>query len=404
MSGLFKGRTWWKRTELKKSYDVVIIGGGGHGMATAYYLAKNFGITNVAVLEKNYFGAGGTGRNTTIIRSNYRTPEGIRFYERSMELFRGLSQELDINMMLSNLGHFTLAHTDSSVRVQRERGETNRLLGVNSRLIGREEIAELCPELNMSMDVAYPIQAALYHPPGSTLRHDAVCWGYATGAYHRGVHLHQGVEVTGIRKDATGRCIGVDTNEGPIDAGCVISAVAGWTTQVLDMAGVRTPITNHPLQAFVTEPVKPMLHKILVSANLHVYVSQTDRGEFLIGSEIEPYTTYSFRSTFTFVQHSCANALDLVPQLARLKILRQWTGYCDMTPDYSPIMGETGVENFYVDAGWGTWGFKATAVCGETMAEMAATRKTPELIAPFRLSRFSDEQLVPEKAAASVSH
>jgi sarcosine oxidase subunit beta len=404
MSGLFKGRTWWKRTELKKSYDVVIIGGGGHGMATAYYLAKNHGITNVAVLEKNYIGAGGTGRNTTIIRSNYRTPEGIRFYERSMELFRGLSQELDINMMLSNLGHFTLAHTDSSVRVQRERGETNRLLGVNSRLIGREEIAELCPELNMSTDVAYPIQAALYHPPGSTLRHDAVVWGYATGAYHRGVHLHQGIEVTGVRKDASGRCIGVDTSEGPIDAGLVISAVAGWTTQVLDMAGVRTPITNHPLQAFVTEPVKPMLHKILVSANLHVYVSQTDRGEFLIGSEIEPYTTYSFRSTFTFVQHSCANALDLVPQLARLKILRQWTGYCDMTPDYSPIMGETGVDNFYVDAGWGTWGFKATAVCGETMAEMAATRKTPDLIAPFRLSRFSDEQLVPEKAAASVSH
>ena len=184
----------------------------------------------------------------------------------------------------------------------------------------------------------------------------------------------------------------------------MISAVAGWTTQICDMAGIRTPITNHPLQAFVTEPVKPMLHKILVSANLHVYVSQTDRGEFLIGSEIEPYTTYNFRSTFTFTQHSAANALDLVPQLARLKILRQWTGYCDMTPDYSPIMGETEVENFYLDAGWGTWGFKATAVCGETMAEMAATRKTPELIAPFRLSRFADETMVPEKAAASVSH
>jgi sarcosine oxidase subunit beta len=404
MSGLLRGRTWWKRAPLKKQYDVVIIGGGGHGLGTAYYLAKNHGVTNVAVLEKNYIGAGGSGRNTTIIRSNYRTPEGIRFYERSMELWRGLSQDLDINLMLSNLGHFTLAHTDSSVRVQRERAETNRALGVDSRLIFRDEIAELCPELNMSTDVAYPIQAGLYHPPGSVLRHDAVVWGYASGAYHRGAEIHQGVEVTGIRKDAAGRCIGVETNEGPIDAGAVVCAVAGWTTQVCDMAGVRTPITNHPLQAFVTEPVKPLLHKILVSANLHVYVSQTDRGEFLIGSEIEPYTTYSLRSTFTFMQHSCANALDLVPQLARLKIQRQWTGYCDMTPDYSPIMGETGVENFYIDSGWGTWGFKATAVCGETMAQMVATRKTPALIEPFRLSRFADEQLVPEKAAASVSH
>ena len=404
MTGLFKGRTWWKRTDLKKSYDVVIIGGGGHGCATAYYLAKNYGITNVAVLDKNYIGSGGTGRNTTIIRSNYRTREGIKFYERSLELYRGLGAELDFNMMLSTHGHFTLAHTDSSVRVQRERAETNRLLGVDSRLIGLEEIRELCPELNLSRATAYPVQAALYHPPGSTLRHDAVCWGYATQAYHRGAELHQGVEVTGIRKDAAGNCVGVDTNQGPIDAGVVICAVAGWTTQVCDLAGVRTPITNHPLQAFVTEPVKPALHKILVSANLHVYVSQTDRGEFLIGSEIEPYTTYNFRSTFTFVQHSCANALDLMPQLARLKIMRQWTGYCDMTPDYSPIMGETGVENFYLDAGWGTWGFKATAVCGWTMAEMAATRTTPELIEPFRLSRFADEQLVPEKAAASVSH
>jgi len=404
MSGIFKGRTWWKRSELKKSYDVVIIGGGGHGMATAYYLAKNHGITNVAVLEKNYIGAGGTGRNTTIIRSNYRTPEGIRFYERSMELFRGLSQELDINMMLSTLGHFTLAHTDSSVRVQRERGETNRLLGVNSRLIGRDEIAELCPELNMSTDVAYPIQAALYHPPGATLRHDAVVWGYATGAYHKGVHLHQGIEVTGIRKDASGRCVGVDTSEGPIDAGLVISAVAGWTTQVLDMAGVRSPITNHPLQAFVTEPVKPMLHKILVSANLHVYVSQTDRGEFLIGAEIEPYTTYKSIGTFPFLEYSARHVLELFPQLERIKVLRTWTGLCDLSPDYSPILGRTEVENFHVSAGWGTYGFKAAPIVGTTLAELVATGKTPDLIAPFVLERFHTDTLVSELAAAAVSH
>jgi sarcosine oxidase, subunit beta len=404
VSGLLRGRTWWKRSELRKSYDVVIIGGGAHGLGTAYYLAKNHGVKNVAVLEKNYIGAGGSGRNTTILRSNYRTPEGIAFYERSMELYRGLSQELDINMMLSNHGHFTLAHTDSSVRVQRERAETNKLLGVDSRLIFRDEIRELCPELNLSQDVPYPIQAALYHPPGAVIRHDAVVWGYATGAYHQGVHIHQGIEVTGIRKDDNGRCVGVDTNQGPIDAGVVVCAVAGWTTILCDLAGVRTPITNHPLQAYVTESMKPVLHKILVSANLHVYISQTDRGEFLIGAEIEPYTTYNLRSTYTFVEHATANALDLLPFLARLKIMRQWTGYCDMTPDYSPIMGETAVENFYLDSGWGTWGFKASAVCGETMAELAATRRVPKLIEPFRLSRFADEQLVPEKAAASVSH
>ncbi len=404
MSGIFRGRTFFKKHPLKKSYDVVIIGGGAHGTATAYYLAKNFGITNVAILEMNYIGAGGSGRNTTIIRSNYRTPEGIRFYERSMELWNDLGAELDFNLMLSRHGHFTLAHTDSSVRVQRERAEFNQSLGVDSRLVFRDEIKELCPELNMSMDVPYPVLAALYHPPGAVLRHDAVVWGYASKANQAGVHIHQGIRVTGIRKDANGRCVGVDTTEGPIDAGIVLSAVAGWTQNITEMAGIETPITNHPLQAFVTEPVKPMLHKIMVSSVLHTYVSQTDRGEFLIGSAIEPYTTYSMRSTYTFLQHSVPNTLQLFPWLGRLKIMRQWTGYCDMTPDFSPIMGETPIENFYLDAGWGTWGFKASAVCGETMAEMVATRKVPKLIAPFRLSRFEEEDLVPEKAAASVGH
>lgn len=397
MSGIFRGRTFFKKHPLKKSYDVVIIGGGAHGTATAYYLAKNFGITNVAILEMNYIGAGGSGRNTTIIRSNYRTPEGIRFYERSMELWNDLGAELDFNLMLSRHGHFTLAHTDSSVRVQRERAEFNQSLGVDSRLVFRDEIKELCPELNMSMDVPYPVLAALYHPPGAVLRHDAVVWGYASKANQAGVHIHQGIRVTGIRKDANGRCVGVDTTEGPIDAGIVLSAVAGWTQNITEMAGIETPITNHPLQAFVTEPVKPMLHKIMVSSVLHTYVSQTDRGEFLIGSAIEPYTTYSMRSTYTFLQHSVPNTLQLFPWLGRLKIMRQWTGYCDMTPDFSPIMGETPIENFYLDAGWGTWGFKASAVCGETMAEMVATRKVPKLIAPFRLSRFEEEDLVPDR-------
>jgi sarcosine oxidase, subunit beta len=401
---IFRVRRMWRpQGELKKRYDVVIIGGGSHGLATAYYLVKNHGVRNVAILERSYIGSGASGRNTTIIRSNYRTPEGAAFYGKSVELYEHLSGELDFNLMFSQHGHLTLAHTDSSLRVMQERAEVNDLLGIDSRVVYPREIGQMCPELDLSDKPTWPIMGALYHAPGGIIRHDAVVWGFARGADRGGVELHQGTDVTGIETTG-GRVTAVQTNRGRVEAEVFVSATAGWSTLTCGLADVRLPITTHILQAFVTEPVKPILHKILVSANLHVYVSQTDRGEFLIGSEIEPYTTYNLRSTFTFVEHSVANALDLVPFLARLKILRQWTGYCDMTPDYSPIMGETGVENFYLDAGWGTWGFKATAVCGETMAEMAATRKTPELIADFRLSRFDDEQLVPEKAAASVSH
>jgi sarcosine oxidase subunit beta len=394
---------WRPRAELKDRYDVVIIGGGSHGLATAYYLAKHHGITDVAILEKSYIGSGGAGRNTTIIRSNYRTPEGAEFYKQSVELYERLSGELDFNLMFSQHGHLTLAHTDSSLRVMQERAEVNQILGIDSRVVYPEEIGRLCPQIDLSDKPTWPIMGALYHAPGGIIRHDAVVWGFARGADRAGIELHQNTAVTAIEADA-GHVTAVQTNRGRVEADVFISATAGWSTLTCGMASVRLPITTHILQAFVTEPVKPFLDVIIVSAQMHVYVSQTDRGEFLIGAEIEPYTTYSMRSTFSFVEHATANALDLFPFLARLKILRQWTGYCDMTPDYSPIMGETPVENFYLDAGWGTWGFKASAVCGETMAEMAATRRVPDLIAPFRLSRFRDEELVPEKAAASVSH
>jgi sarcosine oxidase subunit beta len=402
VSGYFRVRQFWREHPLKRRYDVVIIGGGAHGLATAYELTKR-GVKDVAVLEKSYIGAGGSGRNTTILRANYRTPEGIAFYSESLEIYEQLSQELDFNLLISRHGHLTLAHSERSVAVQRERAEANRLMDVDSRFVEPDELAELCPQLDMSRDVAYPIQGALYHPPGAVIRHDAVVWGYARRADQGGVHIHQDCEVTGLRiRD--GRIQGVDTNRGPVDAGIVLSAVAGWTTTITDMARIETPITNHPLQAFVTEPVKPVLSKIIVSAGLHVYVSQTDRGEFLIGAEIEPYTTYSTRSTFTFVEHSAANALELMPFLARLKMLRQWTGYCDMTPDYSPIMGKTEVEGFLIDAGWGTWGFKASPICGVTMADLIASGRTPALIEPFAIDRFERDTLVPERAAAAVSH
>jgi sarcosine oxidase subunit beta len=392
----------WRRNELKKSYDVVIVGGGAHGLAIAYELAKR-GIKDVAVLERNYIGAGGSGRNTTIIRANYRTPEGVAFYKESLRLYEQLAQELDYNLLLSQQGHLTLAHAERAVNVAHERAEVNRLLGVESRVIYPDEIAKLCPELDLSDHPAFPIMAALYHPPGGVIRHDAVVWAYARQADRMGVHVHQGVDVTGINVE-DGRVVGVRTNKGDIATGTVVSAVAGWTSEVCDMAGVQVPITTHPLQAFVTEPLKPFLHVILVSATLHVYISQTDRGEVLIGSEIEPYSSYSQNSTLNFLEVTANHSLELLPMLGKVRMMRAWGGLCDVTPDYSPIMGMTEVEGFLIDAGWGTYGFKATPICGVTMADLIHTGRTPKLIEPFAVKRFWERKLVSEIAAAAVSH
>ncbi|MBW3592369.1 MAG: FAD-dependent oxidoreductase [Actinobacteria bacterium] len=394
---------WRPRSELKKRYDVVIIGGGSHGLATAYYLAKKHGITNVAVLEKSYIGSGAAGRNTTIVRSNYRTPQGAEFYKESVRLYEGLSQELDFNMLFSQQGHLTLAHSDRAMITMNERAEVNRLLGIDSRLVYRDEVAELCPEINMSEEVTWPIMGALYHPPGGIIRHDAVVWGYARGADRHGVEIHPYTEVTGITR-SNGRVTGVETTRGDVEADVVLSCVAGWSTLVCDLAEVPLPITTHILQAFVTEPMKPFLDVIIVSSQMHIYISQTDRGEFLMGAEIEPYTTYKGTGTFPFLEYSARHALELFPQLEQAKILRQWTGLCDLSPDYSPILGKTEVEGFHVSAGWGTYGFKAAPIVGVTMAELAATGRTPRLIEPFALERFYTDTLVSELAAAAVSH
>ncbi len=393
----------WRAHELQNSYDVVIIGGGAHGLACAYYLARNHGITNVAVLEKSYIGSGGSGRNTTIIRSNYLTPEGVVFYDESVKLYEEMSAEFDFNVMFSQRGHLTLAHTDSAVRTMRRRAEVNQLQGVDSRLIWPDEIKRLCPPIDVSDHPRYPILAALYHPPGGIIRHDAVVWGYAHHADKRGIHIHQNTEVTGIQVES-GRVTGVQTTRGFIHTNTVLNATAGWCTTIADMAGVRLPITTFPLQACVTEALKPFLDVIIVSGSLHVYVSQSDRGELVMGAAVDPYASYSTSGSLAFTEGIAGHMLELFPMLRHVRVLRQWAGLCDMTPDYSPVMGFTPVEGFLVDVGWGTYGFKASPVSGKRMAELIATGRTPDILYPFRLSRFEENDLVGEKGAASVGH
>jgi sarcosine oxidase subunit beta len=394
---------WRKRPELKDSYDVVIVGGGSHGLATAYYLQKEHGITDVAILEKNYIGSGAAGRNTTILRSNYKTPEGARFYDRSVKLYEGLSQDLNFNLLFSQCGHLTLAHSDRAMFVMANRAEVNRLAGIDSRLITPDEIKELAPAMVVSEDATYPILGALYHPPGGIIRHDAVVWGFARGADAGGAEIHPYTEVLGMDR-SNGRVTSVRTNRGTIKAGQVLNCTAGWSTLISDMADVPMPITTHILQACVTEPMKPLLDVVIVSSQMHVYVSQTDRGEFLMGAEIEPWTTYRMNGTLNFLQEVTRHTLELFPQLEHARLLRSWAGLCDLSPDYSPILGQTEVENFHVSAGWGTYGFKAAPIVGQTLAELVATGKQPELIQPFALERFYEDKLVSELAAAAVSH
>jgi sarcosine oxidase subunit beta len=409
-------RSWprvWRDVPLKSSYDVVIVGGGVHGLACAYYLASNHGITNVAVLEKGYLGGGGSGRNTGIVRSNYLTPEGVAFYDRSLDLYNEMTTELNINVMFSERGHMTLAHTDSALRTMRWRAEVNKLQNIDSSVIGPDEVKRLAPSLDTSSNPRYPIMGALYHPPGGTIRHDAVVWGYARAADHSGVEMHQQTEVVDITvrggdgpngKGSGGRVVGVRTNRGDVSTPIVVNCTAGWSTLISDMAGVKLPITTHPLQAAVTEPVKVFLPTVVVSGSLHVYVSQTDRGELVFGASVDPYATYSVRGSLDFPEELAGHVLELMPGLSRMRLMRQWAGLCDITPDYSPIMGFTPVNGFLCAVGWGTYGFKAGPVSGEQMAECIATQTTPKLIEPFGLGRFEAGQLVGEKGAAAVGH
>jgi len=392
-------------SELKESYDAVIIGGGGHGLAAAYYLARDHGLTNVAVIEKGYLGGGNTARNTTIIRSNYLTPEGVKFYDESVRLWQDLSEDFDLNLFYSTRGHYTLAHTDAAMRTMRWRAEVNKHFGVNSELVDAAAVQQALPMMDITCAGHAPILGALYHAPGAIARHDAVAWGYGRGADRRGVEIHQQTEVLGIETDASGsRVAGVLTNLGHIATRKVLCAVAGSTPRLLSMVGLESPISIHPLQAMVSEPVKPWLDPIIVSGSLHVYVSQTARGELVMGASLDPYELHSTRSTLDFAESLAAHMLDLFPFLSDVKVVRQWAGMADMTPDFAPIMGKTPIEGFYLDAGWGTWGFKATPVSGKTMSYTLANDRPHPLIEGFSLDRFRRYELTGEKGAASVGH
>ena len=391
------------RPELKPGYEVVIVGAGGHGLAAAYYLARDHGIRHVAVLDKGWLAGGNTARNTAIIRANYLTPEGVAFYKEAVLLWRELSIELDINLMYSERGHLTLAHTDAALRTARWRAEVNQHLGVDSSLVLLDELRKICPQLNLSLEVRYPILGALYHPPGAIARHDAVAWGYARAAIRQGVEVHPHTEVTGVLVE-DGRAVGVETSRGTVRAERVLQAVAGSSSRLADMAGFQLPIRTIPLQACVSQPLKPILDPIVVSGSLHVYVSQSARGELVMGGAVDPYPLHSTRSTLDFKESLMAHVLELFPCLGQARVMRQWAGMADMTPDFSPVMGPTPLDNYYIDAGWGTWGFKATPVAGRRMAECVATGRPPELIQPFALARFAKLALVGEKGAASVGH
>ena len=389
--------------DLKSHYDVVIIGGGGHGVATAYYLAKYHGITNVAVLEKAYLGGGNTARNTAVIRSNYLTPEGVKFYSASVKRYEKLSNEFDFNIMYSQRGQLTLAHTDATVRAFRQRAEVNKHFGGRTELIDRQAIAELVPTLNLD-PADLPVLAGLWHMDGATARHDAVAWGYAKGATQRGVELHQLTEVTDILKDGN-KVTGVVTNRGRIQCNTVVQAVAGHSALLARKAGFELPLVAYPLQAMVTQPVKPFLDPLVSSSALHCYVQQTSRGEIVIGGGSDPYPLYSSRSSLELKESLIAHAIEMFPFMSEMRLLRQWAGITDMTTDYSPIMGLSPLENYYIDAGWGTWGFKATPICGWAMAELVASGgQVPELIKPFALERFSHFRQVNEMGATAASH
>jgi len=394
----------WRSPEPKKSYDVIIIGAGGHGLATAYYLAKEHNITNVAVIEKGWLGGGNTGRNTTIIRSNYLYDESAGIYNHAIKLWEGLSQELNYNIMFSQRGVMMLAHNVHDVQVFKRHIHANRLNGVDNAWLTPEEAKAFCPPLNISKEARYPVMGAALQRKGGTARHDAVAWGYARGASERGVDIIQNCEVTGINRDAKGNVTGVETTKGTIAAKKVGVVAAGHSTVLMQMAGIQMPLESYPLQALVSEPVKPVFPCVVMSNTVHAYISQSDKGELVIGAGTDQYTSYSQTGGLHILNHTLDAICEMFPMFSRMKMLRSWGGIVDVTPDRSPILAKTPVKGLYVNCGWGTGGFKATPGSGHVFAHTIARDEPHEINAGFTLERFRNGRLIDEAAAAAVAH
>ena len=395
----------WKSPEPKPGYDVIIIGGGGHGLATAYYLAKNHNITNVALLEKGWIGGGNTGRNTTIIRSNYLLEPNAHFYEHGMKLWEGLSQDLNFNLMFSQRGVLNLAHSDAQIDALHRRGNAMRLNGIDAEILNLQKIKEMVPLLDTSAQTRFPIMGGLLQPRGGTARHDSVAWGYARGADARGIDIIENCEVTGFKREG-GKVVGVETTRGAIGAQKIGVAVAGNTTQVMDMLDMRMPMESHVLQAMVTEPVKPMLDTVVTSGAAHLYISQSDKGELVFGGDLDGYNSYAQRGNFPVLEHIIQAVITLFPAVSRLRLMRTWGGLMDMSMDGSPIICKTDIQGLYLNAGWCYGGFKATPASGYCFAHTIANDAPHEYNAAFTLDRFHRGWLIDEKGvgASPMSH
>jgi sarcosine oxidase subunit beta len=405
-NALSQNRNWdsaWRKPEPKREYDAIIVGGGGHGLATAYYLAKEHGMRNIAVLEKGWIGGGNTGRNTTIVRSNYLWTEASLLYEKSLQLWEGLSQELNYNVMFSQRGVYNLGHNLQDMRDIQRRVSANRLNGIDAEVVSAAQIKKAIPYIDTSKQARYPILGASLQRRAGVARHDAVAWGFARAADALGVDIIEQCEVTAINR-SDGKVTGVETTRGLIKAPKIGVVVAGHASVLADMAGMRLPVESHPLQAFVSEPLKPVLDTVVMSGAVHGYISQSDKGELVIGAGIDSYVGYGQRGSFQTIEHTMEAIVALFPMFSRVRMLRQWGGIVDVCPDACPIISKTPVDGLYFNCGWGTGGFKATPGSGWTFAHTIAQDRPHQLNAPFDLQRFTTGALIDEHGAAAVAH